>query len=302
MKTIKRNDTGAAVSDVQRRLRVLGYSLAVDGVYLDRTQEAVRGFRASVGLSEGDIVDDDTWTALVDASFILGDRVLYLRMPYFHGGDVKTLQKILNVLGFVVGDADGIFGPYTEHALRELQSSVGIVDDGIVGTATCDVIDRLRHAWEGKEPAGSEAPEHLGLARVAEVLKRFEACFYGLDETGRGIASRVSNLARATTPETKITSADNLIGVAPVDALMVGISVGADDQASGTPVVELSEDSLFSTRLRTAIEAANDTPRRVIIQVPQSLRLSDDEAGFSERSEQHCAVVLLDAFCMALRV
>lgn len=31
MRTIGRNDRGAAVEDVQRRLRVMGYELAVDG-------------------------------------------------------------------------------------------------------------------------------------------------------------------------------------------------------------------------------------------------------------------------------
>ena len=33
MRTIQRNSKGAAVEDVQKRLRVLGYSLNVDGVY-----------------------------------------------------------------------------------------------------------------------------------------------------------------------------------------------------------------------------------------------------------------------------
>ena len=50
MRTIQRNSKGAAVEDVQKRLRVLGYSLNVDGVYLDRTQIAVSEFRRREGL------------------------------------------------------------------------------------------------------------------------------------------------------------------------------------------------------------------------------------------------------------
>ena len=107
MRTIQRNSKGAAVEDVQKRLRVLGYSLNVDGVYLDRTQIAVSEFRRREGLPAGDFVDEACWKALVDATFTLGDRMLYLRMPYFHGRDVKCLQDILNALGYIVGEADG---------------------------------------------------------------------------------------------------------------------------------------------------------------------------------------------------
>lgn len=80
------------------------------------TCDAVRMFRQSEGLPPGDFVDERTWSALVDASFSLGDRMLYLRMPHFHGADVRSLQKILEVLGFVVGRSDGIFGAHTERA------------------------------------------------------------------------------------------------------------------------------------------------------------------------------------------
>ena len=299
MRTIRRNDTGAAVADVQRRLRVLGYELAVDGAFLDRTQEAVRQFRIAAGLPAGDVVDEQTWSALVDASFSLGDRMLYLRMPYFHGGDVEALQNILDVLGFVVGDPDGIFGGHTEHALREFQASVGLVDDGIAGTSTYDVIERLRHAWEGKAPASAEAGEHMGYARAAEALAKTEACFYGLDPLGRGVASRVSNLARATTPDARVVSADALIGVAPRGALMVGIAGAGEGAPEGVPSVEFSDDYLFAKRLRTAIESAQIGERRVVVEVPGAEQPAPDGPVGDERWEQHLAVVLLDAFCAA---
>ena len=119
MKTIGRNNKGPAVVDIQQRLRTLGYELNVDGVFLDRTQIAVSDFRKREGLPAGDFIDEAAWSALVDATFALGDRTLYLRMPFFHGKDVSQLQRILNTLGFVVGDADGIFGAHTESALRD---------------------------------------------------------------------------------------------------------------------------------------------------------------------------------------
>ena len=85
MRIIRKNDSGPAVEDVQQRLRMLGFELSVDGQFQTRTQEAVRKFRVEEELPAGDVIDQQTWSALVDATFSLGDRMLYLRMPYFHG-------------------------------------------------------------------------------------------------------------------------------------------------------------------------------------------------------------------------
>lgn len=298
MRIIKLNDSGSAVEDVQRRLRVLGYELAVDGIFQQRTLEAVRRFREAEGLPAGDTVDARTWAALVDASFSLGDRMLYLRMPYFHGADVRSLQKILEVLGFSVGLSDGIFGAHTEHALRDFQLSVGIVDDGIAGNTTFDAVERLRHAWEGKSPATADSA-HMGFARAAEALEKMEACFYGLDELGRGVASRIANLARATSEVAHVMSADAMEAFPPSNMLMVGISSGEEHGQDGIPVIEFSDDLMFPRRIGIALASTKATPRRVIIEVPA--QGYSDATGIveGERWEQHLAVLLLDSFCVA---
>ena len=298
MKVIGRNDHGSAVEDVQRRLRVMGYELAVDGAYLSRTAEAVRKFREDEGLPPGDFIDERAWSVLVDASFALGDRMLYLRMPHFHGADVRQLQKIIEVLGFAVGKADGIFGAHTEQALREFQLSVGIVDDGIAGNTTYEAIQRLRHAWEGKEPTTAESA-HMGFARAAEALEKMEACFYGLDEIGRGVASRVANLARATSEDAHVMSADALEAFPPSNMLMVGITTGEVQGQDGIPVVEFSRDLMFARRVALALSAATATPRRVIIEVPKQGYTQATGVVTGERWEQHLAVLLLDAICAA---
>ena len=46
------------------------------------------------------------------------------------GTDVVTLQKKLNL------QADGIFGPLTEEAVKEFQKANGLTADGIVGNST----------------------------------------------------------------------------------------------------------------------------------------------------------------------
>jgi peptidoglycan hydrolase-like protein with peptidoglycan-binding domain len=51
------------------------------------------------------------------------------------GAAVKTLQENLVKLGYAV-TVDGIFGPDTENAVRQLQKAFGYNVDGIVGDAT----------------------------------------------------------------------------------------------------------------------------------------------------------------------
>ena len=281
-------------------------------------------FRKSQNLPKADTVDETTWNALVDATFTLGDRILYLRMPYFHGQDVFILQDILNVLGFITDEKDGIFGAHTEKALREFQASAGIIDDGIAGASTFDAIERLRHAWEDKQAAEelSDEQNHAGLARAFEALQNMEACFYGLDVPGRTVATRVANLARATSETARVTCADELGGIPHQTILLVGL-VTSNAVTSDAVSVTFSTDFAFTKRLSTALKTieGNKNSRRLIIEIPQfSLEsgtgvpkqdVSSIESANAEKDKntvnqdeiirdqwyQHLAVLLLDAFC-----
>ena len=108
MEPITTGMQGAAVEDVQSRLLQLGYTIdaaeVTDKYFGATTEQAVSTFRLDSGLAAGHAVDIPCWSALVDASYKLGDRTLYLRMPNFHGADVQALQRALNVLGFACGD------------------------------------------------------------------------------------------------------------------------------------------------------------------------------------------------------
>ncbi len=300
MKTIGRNSKGPAVVDVQQRLRTLGYELNVDGVFLDRTQIAVSDFRKREGLPAGDFIDSAAWSALVDATFALGDRTLYLRMPFFHGKDVSQLQRILNTLGFVVGDADGIFGAHTESALRDFQSSVGLLDDGVVGATTYDAINRLRHAWEGKDAVNqTSAEEHMGFSRAAEVLESAELCFFGTDDTGRDIAARTANLAQATVPFSSVTSADKLSVAPSQDTLMIGIGFKESIPGKGVHVVAVGDDHHFAQRLSTALQTTQRGSQRIYLELQEQIPAPYDTMD-SQRLAQHVAIIILDAVCAAL--
>src|SRR5688500_4377777 len=55
------------------------------------------------------------------------------------GSEVKRLQLALLAHGYNIGH-DGIFGPMTDRAVRDLQKTRGLVVDGIVGPRTWGVI------------------------------------------------------------------------------------------------------------------------------------------------------------------
>lgn len=292
MKPVRPGDRGPAVEDIQRRLLALGYDLGrtgVDGVFLGATAQAVREFQARHQLTEDGTVGGRTWSALVDASFALGDRMLYLRLPHFHGHDVTVLQQALNALGFVCGAVDGIFGAFTEHAVREFQRNAGLTADGIVGSNTVRTINNLRHVWQGKDaPAHSEA--RTAPARAAEVLERVQLVVIGEDEVGRSVADRLVNLAHATTAQARIRV------LLPDEEVPNGATVlrvcgtGTARTVLGRPVVHVESPEVLASRLLTALEAVPGAAREVMIE------LDANHCG-DELADQRAAVLLLDAVC-----
>ncbi len=295
METIKRGDTGAAVEDVQGKLAALGLMPADScaGTFDEETEAALNRFCAEHHLPQTGEVDEKVWAALVDASYRLGDRTLYLRMPFFHGNDVHELQLALGSLGFDCGQIDGIFGAHTETAVRKFQLNFGLYSDGIVGAATYTALSHLKFSWAGKSPAHESF--HLGFARAADVLEDHALCLFGTEEFTRSVASRMSNLALATNPHSKIMSADSLLVAPGDDMLMIHIVLpGCDDP--GIPFVQYEDDGTLALRLRSAIEATTRPSPRIAVMLPGK---QWEQAG-EDRSAQHYAITLLDALCVSL--
>lgn len=295
MDTIKLGDSGPAVADVQGKLAALGLldEAACSGVFDSKTEAAVNAFRAQHGLPETGEVDEKSWSALLDASFQLGDRTLYLRMPFFHGNDVSQLQTALGSLGFDCGFADGIFGAHTEAAVRKFQMNLGLYNDGIVGASTYAALQNLKFSWAGKSPAHGSL--YLGFARAADVLESHTLCLFGTEEFTRSVASRMSNLALATNPHSKIMSADSLL-VAPGDDMLMVHIVLPGSKSEGIPVVQYEDGENLALRLSSAIEAAGTVSPRIAVVLPGT----QWELAGEGRSAQHYAITLLDALCVSL--
>ncbi|MEW6189075.1 MAG: N-acetylmuramoyl-L-alanine amidase [Actinomycetota bacterium] len=174
MQLIKRGSRGSEVVDIQTRLIKLGYDLGptgVDGIFGKYTERAVKEFQQDRGLLTDGIVGEDTWRELVEATYRLGDRLLYLRSPFLRGDDVKQLQRWLNTLGFNAGPVDGIFGPLTEKAVREFQENVGLVSDGIVGPSTLGAFQNFKRILKSNEHADfpvreEEPPTSRGIISI----------------------------------------------------------------------------------------------------------------------------------------
>lgn len=162
MRTISQGHTGSSVQDVQRRLEDLDLPIGDDvpGEFGTGTVAAVRAFQQSRGLVADGVVGRDTWRSLVEASFSLGDRLLYLTRPMQRGDDVRDLQQRLNRLGFDSGQVDGIFGPDTRAAVVDFQANAGLTDDGTAGPETIGALRRLHRSHQAV-PAAVVRERHL---------------------------------------------------------------------------------------------------------------------------------------------
>ena len=77
------------------------------------------------------------------------------------GEEVRTMQQALINLGYLHGNADGIFGSQTEEAVRAFQRSNGLTPDGLAGTRTLSALGSAQSsspAAQAAAPAEAAAP------------------------------------------------------------------------------------------------------------------------------------------------
>jgi N-acetylmuramoyl-L-alanine amidase len=150
MRLYRSGDSGTAVRDIQDRLHALGYPSGDDprSEYGEATRAAVVAFQKRRGIPADGIVGPETWRAIYEAGYRLGDRLLYHRRPMLRGDDVAELQRRLNSLGFDAGKVDGIFGPLALNALLDFQQNRGMAEDGIAGPRTLAELDLVARATQ----------------------------------------------------------------------------------------------------------------------------------------------------------
>ncbi|GAA1039316.1 N-acetylmuramoyl-L-alanine amidase [Virgisporangium ochraceum] len=173
MRPIRPGERGPAVAEIRNVLMTVG-ALA-DGpahdFYDASTEQAVRAFQQSRGLSTDGVVSEETWLALDSARWRLGQRALYYGVSDpFTGDDVLQLQERLLEMGYDPGRTDGIYGQRTARAVAQFQREVGLDSDGSCGPQTLGALRRLGRKVVGGRPQwlretvafGSSGPALLG--------------------------------------------------------------------------------------------------------------------------------------------
>ncbi|HEX2946216.1 MAG TPA: peptidoglycan-binding protein [Clostridia bacterium] len=174
--SLKIGSEGSSVTTLQKDLIKLGYlSSDPTGYYGDLTEQAVKKVQKEYGY-KADGVAGETTLSLIDR--ILGKEKSSagssgLLKEGDENGYVKAMQSDLIALGFFDAEATGYFGPATKEALMKLQKKNGYKADGIAGSSTLALIDKLVAAKnKAVKAAEMKAPaEVLASAAADESVK-----------------------------------------------------------------------------------------------------------------------------------
>jgi len=184
------------VVEIQRRLGAVGFlgtSFIEPGYFCEFTQQALRDFQTHRGLLADGICDRNTWDSLIESSWYLGARLLYLTAPHQRGDDVIALQTKLATLGFDCGRIDGVLGPESIHSLTDFQHNYGLIADGICGAETLQALDRMS-TQTGSGPGIVSVREFEKLhqsAMSADSPKIVVGCFGSLQEVSRALTRQL---------------------------------------------------------------------------------------------------------------
>lgn len=233
---LQQGSRGESVRDVRRRLEALGFSSADDGPgqFGPATERAVLAFQRERGLRTDGVCGRQTWSALVEAGRVLGERLLYYRQPMLRGDDVAALQAQLGALGFDAGRVDGIFGPLAQEALRDFQRNSGLVDDGILGPETLNTLLRVGSKTNGQDVVAAIRERQ----RLRESPRTLQGRRVVVAETG-GLSALADStkraLSRAGAAVTTLHDPDGSVHATQANALdgEVYIGLGLDPERSG---------------------------------------------------------------------
>lgn len=130
--TLQAGSTGEDVRRLQRilvMLKFLDYT-GIDGSFGPVTENAVKAFQQSKGLSADGIAGPLTWQALP------ADPDTPELADGSSGSEVGAMQQVLLNAGLYGGPVDSDFGPNTDAAVRAYQTQRGVTVDGVVGDET----------------------------------------------------------------------------------------------------------------------------------------------------------------------
>ncbi len=211
--TLRRGDSGSAVSWLQESLTQLGYYEGeITGSYGGLTKEAVRLFQRASGLSSDGVAGRNTIKAIAQAveekERAEQEALLWQEQGGFDGGEeessvddqewittlslgvknsaVKQLQEELTELGFYTGTVTGSYGRLTKEAVRLFQRAHDIPSDGVAGPVTLakieDEIQELRRAQMEVAPTPTPLATAAPAVTLAPIVQATPDRYNGLVE------------------------------------------------------------------------------------------------------------------------
>ncbi len=164
---LKIGSTGKEVAIVQNNLKMLGYDpQAIDCIYGENTEAAVKEFQEVNGLNADGIVGDCTWGYLISK--------------------IKGIQAALNQNGFNL-ILDGVAGINTYSCLIKFQENNNLTVDGTVGPETGEVLLKNSSIDTSCSSQNRYNISEAGINFIADYEKFYAEPYRGLDSQNQTI-------------------------------------------------------------------------------------------------------------------
>jgi peptidoglycan hydrolase-like protein with peptidoglycan-binding domain len=140
---LAKGDEGEPIRALQERLRVAGYYYGNStGIFGTITEDAVKRFQQAYNLEADGIVGPATLRRLPPVGIGYGEENSQNKIDPDklslgdRGEVVRVLQEQLIKAGYLEGEPNGYFGPYTADAVRRFQAANYLSASGIAGPTT----------------------------------------------------------------------------------------------------------------------------------------------------------------------
>ncbi len=169
---------GDEIVEMQQRLKKAGFLKGdVDGVYGGDTVKAVKALQKAYDFPESGAIDEVTYEALRDVSMeaaaveeVKEEPKVETRQKHRgkydvgdRGDEVKSLQRKLKRLGYLDGDADGIYGQQTASAVKTFQKEEKISITGAADEKTLSRVNSVYADETGELSLGSKGRKVIRL-------------------------------------------------------------------------------------------------------------------------------------------
>jgi len=143
-KFLTRGSEGDEVRILQERLRIAGFYYGnANGIFGPITEDAVKEFQAAYNLDVDGIVGPSTKSKLPPVGVGYGEETAKKKLTdgnklrLGHRGEVvRVVQAQLIKAGYLQGEPNGYYGPYTAEAVRRFQANNYLAASGIAGPTT----------------------------------------------------------------------------------------------------------------------------------------------------------------------